>query len=114
MAAGRGAVDLSALSDGELIAVFGDVMAALRERGVVRSDNNPIADIAERLVADYYGGKLAAPNEKSYDVVARDGRKLQVKALRLTRPSASGLSPFRSHDFDAAVIVVFHRDMRVH
>lgn len=31
--------------------------AALRERDVVRSANNPIADIAEQLVAAYYGGK---------------------------------------------------------
>ncbi|MEA2283621.1 MAG: hypothetical protein QOK21_4228 [Solirubrobacteraceae bacterium] len=47
-------------------------MAELRRREIVRPDNNPIADIAERLVADHYAGQLAAPNEKSYDVLVGD------------------------------------------
>jgi hypothetical protein len=41
-------------TDAELIALYGEVMSALLHRGVVRSGNNPIADMAERIVADYY------------------------------------------------------------
>jgi Family of unknown function (DUF6998) len=105
------AVDLSKLDDERLILLFGEVMAAMRKRGIVRSANNPIADIAERLVAEHFGGELAAPNEKGYDVLA-DGRRLQVKALRMTQRSRSTLSAIRSHDFDAIVAVVFENDMR--
>jgi hypothetical protein len=105
-------VDLSKLDDERLILLFGEVMAAMRERGIVRSANNPIADIAERLVADHFHGELAAPNEKGYDVLA-NGRRLQVKALRKTRHSRSNLSAIRSHDFDAIVAVVFESDMRL-
>ena len=106
-------VNLSPLGDQALIDLFGQVMAELRERGVVRSGNNPIADIAERLVADYYGGQLASPNERSYDVLASDGRRLQVKAMRMTQKGRTTLSALRSHDFDALVAVVFEPDMRV-
>lgn len=104
-------IDLSRLDDERLILLFGEVMAALREREIVRSANNPIADIAERLVADHFRGMLAAPNEKGYDVLA-NGRRLQVKALRMTRRSRSNLSAIRSHDFDAVIAVIFEEDMR--
>jgi hypothetical protein len=48
-------------------------MSELHDRGVVRSGNNPIADIAERVIADYHGVDPEPPNNKSYDVVAKDG-----------------------------------------
>ena len=104
------AMDLSALDDEQLILLFCEVMAQMHRRKCVRSHNNPIADIAERLVADHYAGSLAAPNEKAYDVIA-NGRKLQVKALRHTRSGRTTLSALRSHDFDAVVAVVFEADM---
>jgi hypothetical protein len=88
-------------------------MAELRARAIVRSGNNPIADIAERLVADYYGGTVAPPNEKGFDVLTKAGERLQVKALRRTQKGRTTLSPLRSHEFDAVVIVVFELDMRV-
>src|SRR3712207_2875778 len=102
-----GGVKLDDLDDDNVVLLFGRVMLELRQRGIVRSGNSPIADIAERLVADFYDGHVAPPNERSYDVLARDGRKLQVKALRRTQPSSSSLSPLRTHDFDAVVVVVF-------
>ena len=75
-------------NDTELISLYGEVMAALHERGIVRSANTPIADIAERLIADYYGVDRLAPNNKSFDVVAPDGSKIEVKALRRTKRNA--------------------------
>src|SRR4051812_23022244 len=104
-------VDLERLDDRELVRLFGRVMLALRVRRFVLSANNPIADIAEQLVAAYYGGRMAPPNEPSYDVVAADGRRLQVKALRRSAKGRTTLSPLRSHDFDAVVAVTFKLDL---
>jgi hypothetical protein len=106
-------IDLDSLDGRELVRLFGRVMLALRERDIVRSANNPIADIAEQLVAAHYGGKVAPPNEPSYDVLAADGRRLQVKALRRSQKGRTTLSPLRSHDFDAVVAVTFKPDLEV-
>lgn len=100
-------------SDAELVALYGEVMGALHDRGIVRSNNNPIADMAERVIADYYGVEPAPPNNKSFDVRAPDGSRVEVKALRRTKTSRRGLSPLRTLDFDYVAIVIFALDMRL-
>ncbi len=104
---------LDSKTDAELIALYGEVMSALLQRGVVRSGNNPIADMAERIIADYYGVIPQPPNNKSFDVLTPDGTKVEVKALRRTKPTRRGLSPLRTLDFDYVAIVVFAADMRL-
>jgi hypothetical protein len=50
--------------------------------GVVRS-RRLVADLGEELAARYYGVPLVSnANEPGYDLVARDGRRVQVRALR--------------------------------
>lgn len=101
------------LSDNELIAHYGKVMAALLKRGIVRSANQPIADIAERIVGDHYGVEPEPPNSKAVDIVAPDGTRVQVKALRHTKAGRSRLSAIRSLDFDVLAAVIFRADMQV-
>jgi len=60
-------------------------------------------------VATALGGELAPNSEKSWDVLANDGEKLQVKARVVSDPAKPGqlqLSVFRSFSFDSAVIVL--------
>ena len=76
---------------------------------MTRSRNAPIGDIAEFLVRIAYGGELAPPSEKSWDVRGSDGRRIQVKS-RLVVPGSRGTqqySPFRSWDFDVCVFIKF-------
>lgn len=87
-------------TDAEVVALYGQVMSELHRRGVVRSGNNPIGDMAKTIIADYYGVTPQPPNNKSFDVLAPDGTKIKVKALRRTKPSRKGLSPLRTLDFD--------------
>jgi hypothetical protein len=100
-------------TDAELVALYGEVMSELFERGVVRSGNNPISDMAERLIADYYGVERQPANNKSFDVLTKDGTKIQVKALRRTRASRRNLSALRTLDFDYVAAVIFENDMRL-
>jgi hypothetical protein len=44
--------DLENKTDAELVALYGEVMSELRQRGVVRSGDNPVAGIAECIIAD--------------------------------------------------------------
>jgi hypothetical protein len=105
--------DLQDKTDAELVSLYGEVMSELRRRRVVRSGNNPIADMAERIIADYHGVDPEPPNNKSYDVVAKDGTTIQVKALRRTKSSRRNLSPLRTLDFDYVAAVIFATDMQL-
>jgi hypothetical protein len=103
-------VNIEDMGDADLLRHFGDVMTELRDRKLVRSANNPVADLAESLVADYYGGTVSDnKSEKSYDVAVGDDR-LQVKGIRMTQKGRTTLSAIRSHAFTALVAVVFEPD----
>jgi hypothetical protein len=106
--------NLKRLSVRELLAVWASSLRELKDRGVVRTSNNPIGDIAEELVALHYGGERGSFSQKTWDVRVGD-ELLQVKALR--RTGARGrrnLSPIRSDDgYSAVVVVIFTEDLRV-
>ncbi len=105
--------DFTNKSDAQMVALYGEVMGELRDRGVVRSGNNPIADMAETVVADHFGVEPEPPNQKSFDVRTKDGKRIQVKALRRTKATRKNLSAIRSLDFDSVAVVIFEIDMRL-
>jgi hypothetical protein len=105
---------LKSLSVRELLAIWAGSLRELRDRGVVRTFNNPIGDIAEELVALHYGGERGSFSQKILDVRIGD-ELLQVKALRRTGArTRRNLSPVRSEDgYDAVIVVIFTEDLRV-
>lgn len=103
--------NLAKKSNAQIVALYGEVMSELRDRGIVRSSNNPIADMAETVIADYFGVTPEPPNQKAYDVKTKDGKRIQVKALRRTRSTRRNLSAIRSLEFDQLAVVIFERDM---
>ena len=108
------AADLKGLSVRDLLALWASSLRELRDRGVVRTFNNPIGDIAEELVALHYGGERGSFSQKTWDV--RIGNELlQVKALRRTGTrTRRNLSPVRSDvGYDAVIVVIFTEDLRV-
>jgi hypothetical protein len=107
-------VDLEVLSVRELLALWASALRELRDRGVVRTFNNPIGDIAEALVALHYGVQRGSFSEKTWDVRIGD-ELLQVKALRDTGTrTRRNLSPVRSDDgYTAVIVVIFTEDLRV-
>lgn len=103
--------EIQDLSIADLLQLSREILMELRKRGVLRTANAPAGDYAEYLVARAYQGKLAPNSEKSWDICAADGRKLQVKARVVTGgPGTKLFSPFRSFEFDAAVMVLFRPD----
>lgn len=101
--------DLSTFSESGLFSLYRAILSELKSRGVIRTENAPVGDYAEYLVATALGGQLAPNSEKSWDVLAKGGEKLQVKARVVSDPPEPGqlqLSPFRSFSFDSAVIVL--------
>lgn len=101
--------DPSALSVRQLLATSVAVIEELLHRGLVRTRNSPLGDLAESIALRAYGGVLAPNSEKSYDLLADDGRRVQVKA-RLVDPTdrrSQQFSAFRSWSFEAALFVLF-------
>jgi hypothetical protein len=95
----------------DLLGIYDQVLEELRGREVIRSANAPTGDYAEWLVQRALGGKLQPSSNKSADLIVRK-KRIQIKSRVLSDPEKSGerqLSPFRSWDFDDAVIVLFDR-----
>jgi hypothetical protein len=106
--------DPAARSTRELLADWAAIMRVLRERGVIRTNNNPIGDIAEAIVHEHFGGERGSFVQAGWDVKTADGARLQVKALRRTVTSKRrNLSPIRDRDYDAVVVVIFREDFSV-
>lgn len=104
-------MNFESVSTSELLGhYYRGVLAELKRREIVRTGNAPTGDYAETLVKVAFSGELAPNSEKSWDVLAPDGQKLQVKSRLLDDPSKSRqrqLSTIRSWGFDSLVIVLF-------
>lgn len=107
-------VDLGALTNRELLDVWTGSLDQLHARGVVRTYNNPVGDIAEAIVARHFGGRRGAFAQAAWDVAVGE-ELLQVKACRRATPKTKlGFSPIRHADgYTALVLVVFTAGMRV-
>ena len=101
--------ELRALSAKDLLRLYARILDQLLQRRIVRSRNAPLGDLAELLVARAFDGEMAPASAKSIDVVAGDGRQLQVKARLLVQGSAKSafFSPIRSWEFAACVFLIF-------
>lgn len=109
-------MDLTQSSVAELGRLYRRILAEMRDRGVIRTGNAPIGDYAEWLVAKATGGELAPNSQQSWDIRLPGGDRLQVKSRFVVDQKKAGqrqLSPFRSWDFEAAVIVLFDDDFLV-
>jgi hypothetical protein len=111
-------LDLSGMSARELLRLFAGVMEALRDRGAVKTGNNPVADYAELLVCRAFGLEGQVNSNQGFD--ARDsttGDRYEVKARRVTvhnKPTRlSPLRDFDKHHFDYLVVVTFTPDFSV-
>ncbi len=100
----------------DLLASYCAIIAELKRRKVVRTDNAPAGDYAEYLVCKALAGMLAPNSERSFDLTAPTWGRVQVKC-RVTDASRanprSQLSPFRSFDFDVAAVVLLNSNYSV-
>lgn len=58
-------------------------------------------------------GQLAPNSERSYDLSCAEYGRVQVKSRIVRGSGSTALSPFRSFDFDRALILIFERDYTV-
>jgi len=100
---------LTELSVRDLLATHEAVLADLRRRGIVRTDDAPADQYARWLAHQAFGGLLEPESTPSHDLTTPDGRRLQVKS-RVARTGGVDdrqLSPFRTVDFDELLVILF-------
>jgi hypothetical protein len=59
--------DLTLMTAAQLLALHAQIGEELRERGVVRSANNPTGDFAEYLFCAAFGWQQAPNSERGFD-----------------------------------------------
>lgn len=98
----------------QLLADWAAIMRELRLREIIRTNNNPVGDIAEAVVAVHYNGTRGSFAQAGWDVMAPDGERIQVKAMRQTPTNKRrNLSPIRDAEYDSVVTVIFDEDFQV-
>lgn len=70
--------------------------------------SNVLGEIAERVVADYYDGKLLTASTASADIELDDGTMIQVKARIPRQGMTTSLSAIRSWNFDRLAVLLFN------
>ena len=110
-------MDWSQLDDKQLLGAYCSLMAELKDRGIVRSSNNPVADYTETLVSRALGLSLEAQSQGGYDARGADGSRYQIKGRRLTAHNKSTqLSALRNlaqRPFDTLAAVAYSQDLSV-
>ena len=97
----------------ELLADWAAIMRELRERDVLRTNNNPVSDIAEAIVAEHFDGVRASFSQAGWDVQA-GALRIQVKGMRRTpHGKRSKLSAIRDSNYDVVVVVIFDENFLV-
>ena len=109
--------DWEALTVSELLRCFADILDELKERKVVRTRNNPVADYAEWLVSQRLRLLLERNSKRGYDATDHSGKRYQIKSRRLDQTNESRqLSVIRNLDaaeFDYLIGILFNRDFTV-
>ena len=110
-------MEISTASVAKLLRAYCDVLAELRKRNLIRSTNNPVADLAETLVALALKLSLVVGSTAGYDATDADGKRYEIKGRRITKENKSRqLSFIRGLDkghFDFLVGVLFNEDFTI-
>ncbi len=110
-------IDLKSMTPQDLLRLHTHIISELKDRGIARSNNNPVGDYTEWLVTTKLGLELQSNSNMGYDAVGPDGTKYEIKGRRVTESKPSRqLSHIRGLDecrFDYLMAVIFGEDYRI-
>jgi len=95
----------------ELLQLQASITKELKSRGVVRTQNNPLGDYTEWLVAKALDLELEANSKAGYDGVDKNGTRVQIKGRRVTPTNnsrqLSAIRKYEEKDFDEWAAVIY-------
>ena len=106
---------LRTMSEVELLRTHSAVIAELRQRGVVKTENNPLGDYTEWLVCRLLGLESQPNSKAGFDACDSGGIRYQIKG-RCSNANSVQFSPIRNLEgrgFDFVIAVVFNDDYSV-
>lgn len=110
-------MNLIELNPKQLLQLQADATNELRRRNIVRTQNNPLGDYTEWLVAQSLNLDLANNSKAGYDAVDINGVKIQIKGRRITpKNKSTQLSAIRNlqeKDFDELIAVIYDEHFNV-
>lgn len=110
-------MNLKELSPKQLLQLQANATNELRRREIVRTQNNPLGDYTEWLVAKNLNLDLANNSKAGYDAIDGNGVKIQIKGRRVTpKNKSTQLSAIRNlqgHDFDDLIAVIYDEDFNI-
>lgn len=110
-------IDLAELDDQAVIRLWGNAMRELRRRDLIRSSNNPVADLAERAAADHLKLTLQPKSNRGYDAVDEAGQRYEIKSRRVTAANRSRqlgqLRNLEQRPFDYLVAVIYDEEVQL-
>jgi hypothetical protein len=100
-----------------LLDLHSQIVEELRKRGILRTSNNPVGDLAEYLFCKAYGWEREVNSRSGFDVISPDGIRYQIKARRCAPQDKlrqlSAIRKLDEADFDFLVGVIFSIDYKV-
>jgi hypothetical protein len=107
--------ELRTMSEVGLLQTHSTVIAELRRRGVVRTENNPIGDYTEWLVCNRLGLQVQGNSQAAFDAIDLQGIRYQIKGRRSIANSVqfSSIRKLEQHGFDFVIAVMFNEDYSV-
>lgn len=110
-------MNLASLSVQDLLKLQAAAIGELKDRGILRTKNNPVGDYAEWLVSSSLNLKLAKNSATGHDAVSDSGQKIQIKARRVSADNKSRqlgvIRNLEKMDFHELVAVIFNEAYEV-
>jgi hypothetical protein len=110
-------MDLVKLDVIELLRLQAKATEELKRRKIVRTNNNPLGDYTEWLVAKQIKLTLVKNSKAGYDAISDAGVTFQIKGRRITPSNQSrqlsAIRNYDSKDFDWLVAVIFDQNFNI-
>ncbi|SDE47062.1 DUF6998 domain-containing protein [Rhodococcus tukisamuensis] len=107
-------IDLAGMTVPELLGLWATSMDELKSRELIRTNNNPVGDLAEAIAFAHYGGERGTFSQKGWDIRTPDGERIQVKGMRRTSGNKrTALGAIRDADYEALLVVIFDVDFNI-
>ena len=103
-------INLSQMSEIELLQTHGYVIDELIRRGVAKTRNNPIGDYSEWLICRRLDLDMQANSKASFDAIDAKGIRYQIKSRRSEEKSVqfSAIRNLEHKGFDFVIAIVFN------
>lgn len=110
-------MDYSEFSAQALMQNHASILLELKQRGIIRTANNPVGDLAEYLFCKAFDWQQEGNSKSGYDALDAEKCRYQIKSRRIHQANKSSqLSAMRNLDqqpFDMLAVIIFEENYMI-